>query len=71
MARTYKTRTIALRIEIYEGLQKQKEKEHRFGSFNSFVCEILDQYIRDSANVKHVSAVRVRRVGAGEQRKTA
>lgn len=83
MARTYKTKTIAVPLELYKALEQKKAEEHRYGSFNSYVCGVLDQHVRDEIPVfttpeipeesdkKDVHATRVRRVTENEQRKSA
>lgn len=74
MARTYKTKTIAVPLEIYEALEKKKASERRFGSFNAYVCELLDQLVNGTAghHVRHLGkaeSVRVEFAGFGEKKK--
>lgn len=69
MARTYKTRTVAIPLELYNDLKGLKQAERQYGSLNAYISQILRDRVDKSQDVK---AVRVRRSGGeNEQRKTA
>lgn len=58
MVRSYKTRNVALPLDLYEELQKTKERLRRYSSFHSFICEILDKYVQEHAGESVVRTIR-------------